>query len=88
MYYVDGPTRVDLLLGYTTVLLVLEATRRSVGLALLTALAFIVYALTVGSQGPGWISDLIGLGALAAVVISQQGAEGRACAASRRSASE
>jgi hypothetical protein len=44
--------------------------------------------LTVGSQGPGWISDLIGLGALAAVVISQQGAEGRACAASRRSPSE
>jgi hypothetical protein len=43
--------------------------------------------LTVGSQGPGWISDLIGLGALAAVVISQQGTE-RACAASRRSPSE
>jgi TRAP-type uncharacterized transport system fused permease subunit len=87
MYYVDGPTRVDLLLGYTTVLLVLEATRRSVALALLTARAFIVYALTVGSQGP-WLGDLIGLGALAAVVISQQGAEGHACAASRRSASE
>jgi TRAP-type uncharacterized transport system fused permease subunit len=70
------------------VLLVLEATRRSVGLALLTALAFIVYGLTVGSQGDGWISDLIGLGALVAVVISQQGAEGCACAASRRSPSE
>ncbi|HYZ27135.1 MAG TPA: TRAP transporter fused permease subunit, partial [Geminicoccaceae bacterium] len=52
MYYVDDPALVDLVLGYAMVLLVLEATRRSVGLALpLTAAAFIVYALAFGGQG-------------------------------------
>src|SRR5918994_4695647 len=52
IYYVDDPTTLDLILGYAMVLLVLEATRRVVGLALpLTAAAFIVYALTVGGQG-------------------------------------
>jgi TRAP transporter 4TM/12TM fusion protein len=52
MYYVDDPTIVDLVLGYAMVLLVLEATRRSVGLALpLTAAAFIAYALAFGGQG-------------------------------------
>jgi TRAP transporter 4TM/12TM fusion protein len=52
MYYVDDPAVADLILGYAMVLLVLEATRRSAGLALpLTALAFIVYALTLGGQG-------------------------------------
>jgi TRAP transporter 4TM/12TM fusion protein len=52
MYYVDDPAIVDLVLGYAMVLLVLEATRRSVGLALpLTAAAFIVYALVFGGQG-------------------------------------
>jgi TRAP transporter 4TM/12TM fusion protein len=51
MYYVDDPAVVDLVLGYAMVLLVLEATRRTTGLALpLTALAFIVYALTLGGQ--------------------------------------
>ena len=40
IYYVDDPTTVDLVLGYAMVLLVLEATRRVVGLALpLTAAA-------------------------------------------------
>jgi TRAP transporter 4TM/12TM fusion protein len=53
MYYVDDPTVADLILGYALVILVLEATRRVVGLALpLTAAAFIVYALTVGQQDP------------------------------------
>jgi TRAP transporter 4TM/12TM fusion protein len=53
MYYVDDPTTADLILGYAMVLLVLEATRRAVGLALpLTAAAFVVYALTYGQQDP------------------------------------
>ena len=53
MYYVDDPTWVDLTLGYGLVLLVLEATRRAVGLALpLTAATFILYALTIGQQNP------------------------------------
>ena len=53
MYYVDDPTRPDLILGYGLVILVLEATRRAVGLALpATAAAFIVYALTMGQQNP------------------------------------
>ncbi|HEX6110951.1 MAG TPA: TRAP transporter fused permease subunit [Geminicoccaceae bacterium] len=51
MYYVDDPAVVDLVLGYAMVLLVLEATRRTTGLALpLTALTFIIYALTLGGQ--------------------------------------
>ncbi len=53
MYYVDDPTTADLILGYSLVVLVLEATRRAVGLALpATAALFIVYALTLGGQGP------------------------------------
>jgi TRAP transporter 4TM/12TM fusion protein len=53
MYYVDDPTVADLVLGYGMVILALEATRRSVGLALpVTAAAFIVYALTWGGQEP------------------------------------
>ena len=51
MYYVDDPLWIDLILGYGTVLLVLEATRRAVGLALpITASAFLLYALTMGNQ--------------------------------------
>jgi TRAP transporter 4TM/12TM fusion protein len=58
MYYVDDPTTVDLVLGYALVVLVLEATRRAVGLALpLTALAFIVHALTLGGQDPRILID-------------------------------
>jgi TRAP transporter 4TM/12TM fusion protein len=53
MYYVDDPTLPDLILGYGLVLLVLEATRRAVGIALpATAAVFIVYALTMGQQNP------------------------------------
>jgi TRAP-type uncharacterized transport system fused permease subunit len=53
MYYVDDPTLVDLVLGYGLVVLVLEATRRAVGLALpATAAVFILYALTMGQQNP------------------------------------
>jgi len=52
MYYVDDPTTADLILGYGMVALVLEATRRAVGLALpITAAAFLLYALTIGEQG-------------------------------------
>jgi TRAP transporter 4TM/12TM fusion protein len=52
MYYVDDPTSFDLILGYGLIALVLEATRRATGLALpLTALAFLIYALTWGNQG-------------------------------------
>jgi TRAP transporter 4TM/12TM fusion protein len=52
MYYVDDPTVWDLVLGYGLIVLVLEATRRAVGMALpLTALGFIVYALLFGNQG-------------------------------------
>jgi len=51
MYYVDDPRLLDLVLGYGLVGLLLEATRRAVGLALpLTAAAFLVYALTAGGQ--------------------------------------
>src|ERR671918_427297 len=51
MYYVDDPTVADLILGYGMVLLVLEATRRAVGLALpATAAAFLLYAVTLGGQ--------------------------------------
>src|ERR671918_745485 len=51
IYYVDDPTTLDVILGYAMVLLVLEATRRVVGLALpVTAAAFIVYALAFGGQ--------------------------------------
>ncbi len=53
MYYVDDPTLPDLILGYSLVVLVLEATRRAVGIALpATAAVFIVYALTLGDQSP------------------------------------
>ncbi len=51
MYYVDDPLLLDLILGYGMVLLVLEATRRVVGLALpVTAVVFLVYAVTWGNQ--------------------------------------
>jgi TRAP transporter 4TM/12TM fusion protein len=54
------PSAIDLACGVTAVLLVLEATRRTVGWILpVTALAFIAYAYL----GP--LLDLIGLGALA-----------------------
>ncbi|HEX6112404.1 MAG TPA: TRAP transporter fused permease subunit, partial [Geminicoccaceae bacterium] len=53
MYYVDDPTTADLVLGYALVVLVLEATRRVVGIALpATAAFFILYALSLGQQNP------------------------------------
>jgi len=53
MYYVDDPRLPDLILGYGLVLLVLEGTRRAVGLALpATAAVFVLYALTMGQQNP------------------------------------
>ena len=59
-YRAATPTPVDLALGATAVLLVLEATRRTVGWVLpATALAFLLYAYL----GP--LFDLVGLGAIA-----------------------
>ena len=53
MYYVDDPTTADLVLGYALVVLVLEATRRVVGIALpATAAFFILYGLSLGQQDP------------------------------------
>ncbi|MGH8731884.1 MAG: TRAP transporter permease, partial [Burkholderiales bacterium] len=49
MIYVDALTQVDWVFAIATVLLVLEATRRAVGITLpLTAVVFLVYALTLG----------------------------------------
>lgn len=59
-YRAATPTPVDLAFGATAVLLVLEATRRTVGWVLpATALAFLLYAYL----GP--LFDLVGLGAIA-----------------------
>jgi TRAP transporter 4TM/12TM fusion protein len=53
MYYVDPLTTADFILGTAAILLVLEATRRAVGLALpLTAAIFLLYAAALG--GFGW----------------------------------
>ena len=49
MVYVDPLKPIDWILGITTVLLVLEGTRRAVGWALpITAIGFLIYALTIG----------------------------------------
>ena len=49
MIYVDALTAPDWVFSIATVLLVLEATRRTVGMTLpLTAVVFLVYALTLG----------------------------------------
>ncbi|MFN2565237.1 MAG: TRAP transporter large permease subunit, partial [Gemmatimonadaceae bacterium] len=59
-YRAATPTAVDLTLGVVTILLVLEATRRTAGWVLpLTAALFILYAYL----GP--LFDLVGLGAIA-----------------------
>ena len=59
-YRAATPTRVDLALGTVAILLVLEATRRTVGWVLpATALAFLLYAYL----GP--LFDLVGLGWIA-----------------------
>jgi TRAP transporter 4TM/12TM fusion protein len=60
IYRATNPTRIDLLLGSTAILLVLEAARRSVGWILpVTAAGFLVYAWA----GPAF--DRIGLSLLA-----------------------
>ena len=52
MYYVDPLRPADFLLGVTMILLLLEAARRAVGLALpLTAVAFLAYAYFIGDFG-------------------------------------
>jgi TRAP transporter 4TM/12TM fusion protein len=49
MVYVDALRPVDWILGIITVFLVLEGTRRAVGWALpVTAIGFLIYALTIG----------------------------------------
>jgi TRAP-type uncharacterized transport system fused permease subunit len=49
MVYVDELRPIDWVFSITTVLLVLEATRRAVGWTLpLTAIAFLAYGLTIG----------------------------------------
>jgi TRAP transporter 4TM/12TM fusion protein len=59
-YRAATPTPTDLLLGVLTVVLVLEATRRTVGWILpITAIAFLLYAYL----GP--LLDLVGLGIIA-----------------------
>ncbi len=58
MYYVDDPVVADYIFGGGLVLLILEATRRATGLALpITALAFLVYGLTLGNQSFGIVLD-------------------------------
>ncbi|MDQ3997798.1 MAG: TRAP transporter large permease subunit, partial [Gemmatimonadota bacterium] len=59
-YRAATPTMVDLVLGVVTILLVLEATRRTAGWVLpVTAVLFVLYAYL----GP--LFDLVGLGAIA-----------------------
>ncbi|MFL2667871.1 MAG: TRAP transporter permease, partial [Burkholderiales bacterium] len=49
MVYVDPLRPIDWVLGIITVILVLEGTRRAVGWALpITAIGFLIYALTIG----------------------------------------
>ena len=58
MYYIDDPTRLDWLFGPVLIVVLLEATRRALGLALpLTALAFILYALFVAGTNPAMLLD-------------------------------
>lgn len=58
MYYVDDPIVLDYVFGGGLTLLLLEATRRATGWALpITALAFLLYGLTVGNQSIGIMLD-------------------------------
>lgn len=59
MYYVDEPTLVDFILGWSAIVLILEATRRAVGLALpATALSFLIYAVVAQGFEPAdfWLN--------------------------------
>jgi TRAP transporter 4TM/12TM fusion protein len=63
MMYVDDLRTADMLLAWTTVLLVLEATRRAVGLTLpLTAAAFLAYALLVAGADLEQVAEQMYLG--------------------------
>ncbi len=56
--YIDDPTRTEVVVGTLCILLVLEGTRRVLGLALpLTALAFLGYALFINRVDPLTLLD-------------------------------
>jgi TRAP transporter 4TM/12TM fusion protein len=63
MVYVDALRPIDWVFSITTVLLVIEATRRAVGWTLpLTAVAFLVYALTIGGADLRQLAEQMYLG--------------------------
>ena len=63
MIYVDPLRPLDWVFSITTVILVIEATRRAVGWTLpLTAIAFLVYALTVGGADLRQLTEQMYLG--------------------------
>ncbi len=63
MIYVDALRPIDWVFSITTVLLVLEATRRAVGWTLpVTAVAFLVYGLTIGGADLRQITEQMYLG--------------------------
>jgi TRAP transporter 4TM/12TM fusion protein len=58
IFYIDDLTRADMIYGTILVVVVLEATRRVIGLALpLTALAFLAYGLFVARLDPMQVLD-------------------------------
>jgi len=63
MIYVDPLRPLDWVFSITTVILVIEATRRAVGWTLpLTAIAFLVYALTIGGADLRQLTEQMYLG--------------------------
>jgi TRAP transporter 4TM/12TM fusion protein len=63
MIYVDALRPIDWVFSITTVLLVLEATRRAVGWTLpVTAVAFLVYGLTIGGADLRQLTEQMYLG--------------------------
>ncbi len=58
IYYVDDPRLADYIFGGALIVLILEATRRFTGWALpITALVFMIYGVTAGSQSVGIMLD-------------------------------
>ena len=58
--YVDDPTRLELVLGFTFTVLVLEATRRVIGWALpATAILFLLYALLIAKSRPEQLIEIM-----------------------------
>ena len=58
--YVDDPTQLELVLGTIFVVIVLEATRRIIGLALpITAVLFLLYAFFVANTRPEQIIEIM-----------------------------